>query len=127
MERMLRENQEQQLIATARGVATALQDRPGLLVAGPSAPAESATPASGAVRSAILTAANQIYVNVGAYPDTIWLAPDQAAELGAIVETGGGGLPSFPGMSQIGPTVELMGLKGVVDANFAAGTMIVGV
>jgi two-component system, OmpR family, sensor histidine kinase ChvG len=31
MERMLRENQEQQLIATARGVATALQDRPGLM------------------------------------------------------------------------------------------------
>ena len=31
MELLLRENQEQQLVATARGVATALQDRPGLM------------------------------------------------------------------------------------------------
>jgi hypothetical protein len=48
MERMLRENQEQQLIATARGVATALQDRPGLLVGAPGAPAESTATAAGA-------------------------------------------------------------------------------
>jgi dedicated sortase system histidine kinase len=38
IERLLRENQEQQLIATARGVATALQDRPGFM----GAPAEGA-------------------------------------------------------------------------------------
>ena len=38
MERFLRENQETQIIATARGVATALQDRPRLLqLSGPSA------------------------------------------------------------------------------------------
>lgn len=31
MEKLLRENQEQQVIAAARGIATALQDRPRLL------------------------------------------------------------------------------------------------
>ena len=31
MEKLLRENQEQQVIAAARGIATALQDRPKLL------------------------------------------------------------------------------------------------
>lgn len=85
-----------------------------------------ASPASGAVRSAVLNASNQIAANIGRYPDTVWLAPDQAAQLGAIVETGSAGLPSFPGMSQIGPTGELMGLRAVIDANFAAGTMIIG-
>ena len=85
-----------------------------------------ASPASGAVRSAVLNAANQIAANIGRYPDTVWLAPDQAAQLGAIVETGSAGLPSFPGMSQIGPTGELMGLRAVIDANFAAGTFIIG-
>ena len=42
VERLLREKQEQQLIATARGVATALQDRPGLMVA----PVEGSAPAT---------------------------------------------------------------------------------
>ena len=41
IEILLRENQEQQLIATARGVATALQDRPGLM----GAPADSSATA----------------------------------------------------------------------------------
>src|SRR5262245_12308460 len=36
MERFLLEGQEQALLATARGVATALHDRPGLLRAPPS-------------------------------------------------------------------------------------------
>lgn len=85
-----------------------------------------ASPASGAVRAAVLNAANQIAVNVGVYPDTVWMAPDVAAQLGAIVETGGGGLPSFPGLSQVGSSGELMGLRSVIDVNFAAGTMIIG-
>lgn len=87
----------------------------------------SASPASGAVRSAVLNTANQIAADTGQYPDTVWLAPDVAAQLGAIVETGSAGLPSFPGMSQIGPTGELMGLRAVTDPNFAAGTMIIGI
>ena len=85
-----------------------------------------ASPASGAVRAAVLNAANQIAVNVGVYPDTVWMAPDVAAQLGAIVETGSGGLPSFPGLSTVGASGELMGLRSVIDVNFAPGTMIIG-
>jgi hypothetical protein len=86
-----------------------------------------ASPASGAVRAAVLNAANQIVANVGVYPDTVWMAPDVAAQLGAIVETGSSGLPSFPGLSTVGSSGELLGLRSVIDVNFAAGTMIIGV
>lgn len=85
-----------------------------------------ASPASGAVRAAVLNASNQIAANVGIYPDTVWMAPDVQAQLGAIVETGSAGLPSFPGISQVGSGGELMGLRAVTDANFAAGTMLIG-
>ena len=49
VERLLRENQQRQIVATARAVATALQDRPGLmeLRAAPPAP-EGAPPAASA-------------------------------------------------------------------------------
>ncbi len=50
IERLLRENQEQQLIATARGVATALQDRPGLMGAPAAEGTASATRATDQVQ-----------------------------------------------------------------------------
>jgi hypothetical protein len=55
------------------------------------------------------------------------MAPDVAAQLGAIVETGSSGLPSFPGLSTVGSSGELLGLRSVIDVNFAPGTMIIGV
>ena len=50
VELLLRENQEQQLIATARGVATALQDRPGLMGAPPDGAAPAARAATDQIR-----------------------------------------------------------------------------
>jgi dedicated sortase system histidine kinase len=47
MERLLRQNQEQQLSATARAVATALQDRPRLMGLRAAAPAGARPPAAG--------------------------------------------------------------------------------
>jgi dedicated sortase system histidine kinase len=47
MERLLRQNQEQQLSATARAVATALQDRPQLMGLRAAAPAGGKPPAAG--------------------------------------------------------------------------------
>ena len=49
MESLLRENQEQQLLATARAVATTLQDRPQLMGLRAAAPVEGRPPAAGAV------------------------------------------------------------------------------
>ncbi|MGH8621652.1 MAG: ATP-binding protein [Burkholderiales bacterium] len=49
MEVLLRENQEQQLGATARAVATTLQDRPQLMGLRAAAPGEGSTPAASAI------------------------------------------------------------------------------
>jgi hypothetical protein len=84
-------------------------------------------PADGAVRSAVMTASSQILANTKMYPDTIWMSPDEYAKYAAMVNTAGGNV-SFPGLQDAaGFGGSMMGLKVVVDGNFVAKTMIVGV
>jgi hypothetical protein len=84
--------------------------------------------AEGLVRSAIMTAASQVFSNVKQAADTIWLSPDMFAYLAAITPTTGG-IQSFPGLTNAATTAggTIMGLRVVVDGNYAPGTMIVGV
>lgn len=84
--------------------------------------------ADGAARAAIMTASAQIFANVKMRPDTAWMSPDEYAKWGAMTNSAGGQV-SFPGM-QDATTADggvLMGLRVVVDGNFAAKTMIIGV
>jgi hypothetical protein len=82
--------------------------------------------AEGAVRGALMTASAQIFTNTKMRPDTIWMSPDEYAWLGAL--TGASGIVSFPGINDA-TTVggSIMGLRVVVDGNFAPKTTIVGV
>jgi hypothetical protein len=84
--------------------------------------------ADGAARAAIMTASSQIFANVKQRPDTVWMSPDEYAKWGAMTNTAGGQV-SFPGMQDATTDTGgvLMGLRVVVDANFAAKTMIIGV
>jgi hypothetical protein len=82
--------------------------------------------AEGPARAAIMNASAQILANTKRYPDTVWMSPDEYAKWGAM--TGTQGLPSFPGLQDAtGFGGTLMGLKVVVDGNFAPKTMIIGV
>lgn len=82
--------------------------------------------AEGPARAAIMSAASQILANTKRYPDTVWMSPDEYAKWGAMTNTSG--LPSFAGLQDAtGFGGTLMGLKVVVDGNFAAKTMIIGV
>lgn len=82
--------------------------------------------AEGPARAAIMTASAQILANTKRYPDTVWMSPDEYAKWGAMANANG--LPSFPGLQDAtGFGGTLMGLKVVVDGNFAAKTMIIGV
>lgn len=85
-------------------------------------------PADGAVRSAIMNASAQILANVKQRPDTVWMSPDEYSKYGAMTNTAGGQV-SFPGLQDATTDTgnTLMGLKVVVDGNFAAKTMIIGV
>jgi hypothetical protein len=82
--------------------------------------------AEGPARAAIMNASAQIFANVKQRPDTVWMSPDEYAKWGAITNSGGG--PSFIGINDA-TTADgtLMGLRVVVDGNFAPKTMIVGV
>ena len=82
--------------------------------------------AEGPARAAVMSASAQILANTKRYPDTVWMSPDEYAKWGAM--TNGVGLPSFPGLQDAtGFGGTLMGLRVVVDGNFAAKTMIIGV
>lgn len=82
--------------------------------------------AEGASRAAIMNASAQIFANVKQRPDTVWMSPDEYAKWGAMTTTVG--LPSFPGINDATTAGgSLMGLRVVVDGNFAAKTMIIGV
>lgn len=60
-----------------------------------------------------------------AFPDTLWVSPDVWAGLGSLVNTANG-LPVFPSLSVTSQSGNPMGLRLVVDPNFAAGTMAMG-
>ena len=57
-------------------------------------------------------------------PDTLWVSPDVWASLGGMFNANG--VPAFPSLSLTGTGGNPLGLKLVVDAHFAAGTMIAG-
>jgi len=59
-----------------------------------------------------------------AMPDTLWVAPDVWAALGGMANANG--VPAFPSLSVTGTGGNPLGMSLVVDAHFAAGTMIVG-
>lgn len=82
--------------------------------------------AEGVIRSAFMTAVSSIYSSVRQRADTVWMSPDEYAWIAAVTSPNGG--PSFPGMGDLlGNGANLMGLKVVVDANFAPATTIIGV
>jgi hypothetical protein len=82
--------------------------------------------AEGPARAAIMNASAQILANTKRYPDTVWMSPDEYAKWGAMANANG--IPSFPGLQDAtGFGGTLMGLKVVVDGNFAPKTMIIGV
>lgn len=82
--------------------------------------------AEGPSRAAIMNASAQIFANVKQRPDTVWMSPDEYAKWGAMTTTVG--LVSFPGINDATTTGgSIMGLRVVVDGNFAAKTMIIGV
>lgn len=74
---------------------------------------------------AVYAAAGDILAASNAFPDTLWAAPDVWGALGSMFTTGGN--PLFPGFNPGSQAGTPMGLRLVVDANFAAGTAIVGV
>jgi hypothetical protein len=77
--------------------------------------------------SEALFAGSQAGLVAGAgLPDTLWVSPDVWSRLGGATETGGNGGASFPGLSVTGLSGNIMGLRLVVDAHFASGTMISG-
>lgn len=77
------------------------------------------------IYKAIYAAAGQTLAASNAFPDTLWVAPDVWGGLGSMFTAQGN--PAFPGLSPGSFTGSPMGLKMVVDNNFAAGTAIVGV
>jgi HK97 family phage major capsid protein len=85
-------------------------------------------PADGAVRSAIMNASAQILANTKQRPDTVWMSPDEYSKYGAMTNSAGGQV-SFPGLQDATTDTggTLMGLRVIVDGNFAAKTMIIGV
>jgi hypothetical protein len=82
--------------------------------------------AEGPTRAAIMNASAQIFANVKQRPDTLWMSPDEYAVYGAM--TGASGIVSFPGINDATTAGgSLMGLRVVVDGNFAPKTTIIGV
>lgn len=89
--------------------------------------------AADVVIAAIYTAAQEINGSINQLPDTIFASPDQWARLGSLVDTTKRPIfPSLapnnaPGVLEVGSfTGNPLGLRLVVDANFASGTLIVG-
>lgn len=86
-------------------------------------PIDEATPA--AVSAAMFGgAATSMSAAGGQLPDTLWVSPDIWAQLGGM--TTPQGAPAYPSLTLTGTSGNPLGLRLVVDANFAAGTMIQG-
>jgi hypothetical protein len=79
---------------------------------------------AGAISEALYTAAANSLAQSGAFPDTLWTAPDVWGRMGAL--TNNQDAPVFPTLSVTSQGGNPMGLRLVVDPNFAAGTMVVG-
>ena len=82
--------------------------------------------AEGPVRTAFLVASSSIFASIKQRPDTVWMSPDEYAWYASL--TTAGGVVAFPGLSDAtGAAGTMMGLRVVVDGNFAAKTTIIGV
>lgn len=81
----------------------------------------------GVVRSAFYSAASQIFADTKMRPDTVWMSPDEYAWYAAMTPSGGSG-PAFPGLGDLlGNGASMLGMRVVVDGNFAPKTTIIGV
>lgn len=74
--------------------------------------------------AAIYAAAGGTLGAVNTLPDTMWASPDVWGQLGGLFT--GVGTPLFAQLQPGSTAGNPMGLRLVVDANFAAGTLIVG-
>jgi hypothetical protein len=61
----------------------------------------------------------------GVFPDTLWVSPDVWVAMGSQTNPTTG-LPVFPSLSVTSEAGNPLGLRLVVDAAFAAGTMVMG-
>jgi hypothetical protein len=61
----------------------------------------------------------------GVFPDTLWVSPDVWVGMGSQTNPNTG-LPIFPSLSVTSQGGNPLGLRLVVDPNFAAGTMVMG-
>jgi hypothetical protein len=62
----------------------------------------------------------------GVFPDTLWASPDVWADMGGAQVGADHNLPAFPNLSVTSQAGNPLGLRLVVDANFAAGTLVMG-
>jgi hypothetical protein len=79
-----------------------------------------------ALRAALFTGSANALAQGGVFPDTLWTAPDVWASMGGALVGADHNLPAFPNLSITDQGGNPMGLKLVVDPNFAAGTMVMG-
>lgn len=79
----------------------------------------------GGLMSALYGIAGGMYATSGVLPDTLWAAPDVWGTLGSLLTQPNGGA-AFPSISLTSTAGNPMGLRLVVDPNFAAGTAIIG-
>jgi hypothetical protein len=89
----------------------------------PAVPIASADAAG--INAAVFAGAETSLAAGGVFPDTLWVSPDVWSGLGAPVNPNTG-LPVFPSLSVTSQSGNPLGLRLVVDPNFAASTMVMG-
>jgi hypothetical protein len=80
----------------------------------------------GALRGALFTGSANSLAAGGSFPDTLWASPDAWASMGGAMVGADHNLPAFPNLSVTNQSGNPMGLRLVVDPNFAAGTLVMG-
>ena len=78
------------------------------------------------LRGALFTGSANSLAAGGEFPDTLWVAPDVWAAMGGAIVGADHNLPAFPNLSVTSQAGNPLGLRLVVDPNFAAGTMVMG-
>lgn len=79
-----------------------------------------------ALRGALFAGSAAALAAGGVFPDTLWTAPDVWADMGGALIGADHNLPAFPNLSITNQGGNPMGLRLVVDPNFAPGTMVMG-
>lgn len=79
---------------------------------------------AGEINAAIYAGAQRSLTAGGVFPDTLWVAPDVWGLMGSLVTSQDSAM--FPSLSVTSQAGNPLGLRLVVDANFAAGTMVMG-